>query len=65
MADPRSQARVATALVRLCEHAEREIHLLERAVHAPDPDTARRLNHYAHDAYRDAVAIAREHDIEF
>jgi hypothetical protein len=65
MADPRSDARVATALARLCEHAEREIHLLDRAEQADDPDTARRLNHYARDAYRDAMAIAREHDIEF
>jgi hypothetical protein len=43
---------------------EREWYFLLLATSAPDDDSARQLEAYADDAYQDAVAIAREHDLD-
>ena len=58
------QARLDHAAARLDIHDARECYLLELAVLAPDDDSARQLEIYAHDAYRDAQAIAEEHDLD-
>jgi hypothetical protein len=61
--DP-EQARRRFAASRASDHAVRELYLLELAVRAPDDDSARQLELYAHEAYCDAEAITKEHDLE-
>ena len=61
--DP-DQARLRFASARADDHAVRELYLLELAVRAPDDDSARQLELYAHEAYCDAHAIAEEHDLD-
>ena len=56
--------RVAFAAARVAAHADRELYFLDLAVRAPDDDSARRLELYADAAYRDAVAMAIEHDLD-
>jgi len=58
------QARVSFAAARADDHAVRELYLLELAVRAPDDDSARQLELDAHEAYCDAYAIAKEHDLD-
>ena len=57
--------RLRAALVRLCEHTDRELRWREHAAHTPDPTTAQRYHQHADRAHRDALAIAREHHITF
>ena len=64
MSDPRQQ-RLTAALMRLCEHTDREQHWRQQAASAPDPDHADRYTQHAEAAHRDALAIAREHHITF
>jgi hypothetical protein len=61
--DP-EQARRRFAAARADGHAVRELYLLELAVRASDDDSARRLELYADEAYRDAEAIRKEHELE-
>ncbi len=61
--DP-DRARRAFARASLAAQEEREWYFLMLATSAPDDASARRLEAYADDAYRDAVAIAREHDLD-
>jgi hypothetical protein len=61
--DP-DHARLQFAAARADAHAGRELYLLELAVRAPDDDSARQLELYAHEAYCDAHAIAEEHELE-
>ncbi len=56
-------ARLRFASARADRHAVRELYLLELAVAAPDDDSARLLELYAHEAYCDACAITREHGL--
>ena len=63
MPDP-EHARLRFAASRADDHAVRELYLLELAVRTPDDDAARRLELYAHEAYCDAHAIAKEHDLD-
>jgi hypothetical protein len=58
------QARIDYALARADEHSVRELYFLELAVHAPDEDSANVLELYAFDAYKDALAITREHHLD-
>ena len=58
------QARVDFAHARADEHSVRELYLLELAVNASDDDSARELELRADDAYRDALAITKEHDLD-
>ena len=58
------QARIDYALARADEHSVRELYFLELAVQAPDEDSANVLELYAFDAYRDALAITREHHLD-
>jgi hypothetical protein len=58
------QARVDYALARADAHSLRELYFLELAVKAPDEDSANALELYAFDAYRDALAITKEHDLD-
>ena len=44
--------------------ASRELYFLELAVRAPDEDSANALELYAYEAYKDALAIKEEHDLE-
>ena len=55
--------RLAFAAARADYHDARERYLLELAVLTSDDDFARRLEVYAHDAYRDALSIAEEHEL--
>jgi hypothetical protein len=57
------QSRRRFAAARADEHAVRELYLLELAVRAPDDESARQLEVYAHEAYCDAEAITKEHDL--
>jgi len=57
------QARLGFASARADELAVRELYLLELAALSPD-DAARRLEIHAYEAYCDAQAITREHDLE-
>ena len=57
-------ARVDYARARADEHAVRELYFLDLAVQAPDDDSARALELYAYEAYQDAVAVTREHDLD-
>jgi len=57
--------RLVAALGRVCHHAERELELLERAAYTSDREVAREFAHHAKEAYRDAMSIVHEHDIEF
>ena len=52
------------AAARADDHAARELYLLELAVRAPDDDSARQLELYAHEAYCDAEAIMKEHELD-
>jgi hypothetical protein len=61
--DP-EQARLGFAAARAHSHAVRELYFLELAVRAPDDDSARQLESYAHEAYCDATAITKEHDLD-
>ena len=61
--DP-EQARVRYAAARADDHAVRELYLLELAVRAPDDDSARQLELYAHEAYCDAEAMTKEHELD-
>jgi hypothetical protein len=61
--DP-ERARVDYALARADQHAVRELYFLDLAVLAPDDESARALELYADEAYRDAVAITEEHDLD-
>jgi hypothetical protein len=61
--DP-EQARLGFASARAHNHAVRELYFLELAVRAPDDDSARQLESYAHEAYCDAHAITKEHDLD-
>lgn len=56
--------RRAFAIERAADHAERELYFLELAVDAPDDDSARQLELYADTAYRDALAIVTEHELD-
>jgi len=58
------EARLRFAAARADDHSVRELYLLELAVRAPDDDSARQLELYAHEAYCDAHAIAEEHDLD-
>ena len=58
------QGRLVAALRRVCHHAERELDLLERSACTRDREVAREFAHHAEEAYRDALSIMREHDIE-
>ena len=58
------QARLRFAAARADAHASRELYLLELAVRAPDDESARQLELHAHEAYCDARAIAKEHDLD-
>jgi hypothetical protein len=58
------QARLETAQARADEHSVRELYFLELAVKAPDEDSANALELYAYEAYKDALAITKEHDLE-
>lgn len=60
--DP-DQARRDFARASVAAHEEREWYFLTLATSAPDDESARRLEAYADDAYQDAMAIAREHDL--
>jgi hypothetical protein len=55
---------VRFARARADEHAARELYFLELAVRAPDDDSARQLEVYAHEAYEDGQAITKEHDLD-
>ena len=57
-------ARRQFAAARADQHAARELYLLELAVRAPDDESARQLELYAHEAYCDAHAITKEHELE-
>ena len=59
------QARLQFAAARADAHAVRELRLLELAVRAPDDESARDLELCAHEAYCDAHAIAKEHDLDY
>lgn len=61
--DP-ERARVDFATARADDHAERELYMLELAVSTTNDDFARRLELYALEAYLDAEAITREHELE-
>ena len=56
--------REAWALARADRHSVRELYFLELAVRAPDEDSANALELYAYEAYKDALAITEEHDLE-
>jgi len=56
--------RVAWALARADGHSVRELYFLELAVQAPDEDSANALELYAYEAYKDALAITEEHELE-
>ena len=56
--------RVAWALGRADGHSVRELYFLELAVRAPDEDSANALELHAYEAYKDALAITEEHDLE-
>ena len=58
------QARLETARVRADEHSVRELYFLELAVKAPDEDSANALELYAYEAYKDALAITKEHELD-
>ena len=55
---------LARAQARADEHSVRELYFLELAVKAPDEDSANALELYAYEAYKDALAIKEEHDLE-
>jgi hypothetical protein len=57
--------RLAFASARASDHVERELYFLELASDAPDDDSARQLEIYADTAYRDALAIVSEHELDF
>jgi hypothetical protein len=58
------QARIAYAQARSSEHGVRELYFLELAVQAPDEDSANALEIYAYEAYKDALAITKEHELD-
>jgi hypothetical protein len=60
---PLEQARIDYARARADQHNVRELYFLELALGAPDDDSARVLELYAYDAYQDAQAITREHNL--
>jgi hypothetical protein len=57
-------ARVSVAFRTADAHAARELYFLELAVQAPDDESARQLEIYAYEAFRDADAIIKEHDLD-
>ena len=61
--DPES-SRIEYASARADAHAVRELYFLELAVQAPDDESARELELYAYDAYRDAMAFTKEHALD-
>ena len=63
LADP-EDARRAFAAACVAAHEEREWHLLLLATSAPDDESAQHLEVRADDAYRDAMAVAQEHELE-
>ena len=56
--------RIAWASARADQHSVRELYFLELAVQAPDEDSANALELYAYEAYKDALAITEEHELE-
>lgn len=56
--------RITFAAARAAEHAERELSLLERATKALDDIVARELEYEADTAYRDFVAMRKEHGLD-
>ena len=58
----REAVRLAFAASRVRRLAETELQLLELAVNAADDDSARQLELQADTAWRDALALTREHD---
>jgi hypothetical protein len=61
--DDREREGYARAL--LAQHADRELFFLQLAVMAPDDESSRWYEAYADEAYRDALAVAGEHDVPF
>ena len=62
--DPHLDAeRIAFAASRAREHADRELHLLERAARARDDARAQLFECEADEAYRDVVALLKEHGL--
>lgn len=60
---PPEAARTRFARTKIQEHADREFLFLDLAVHAEDEETSALYELCADDAYQDATAIAREHDV--
>jgi hypothetical protein len=61
--DPEAR-RVAFAAERAADLAERELALLTRATEASDDDVARELECDADTAYRNFIAITKEHGLD-
>ncbi len=61
--DP-DQLRRDFAAASVAAHEEREWYFLMLASSASSDVSARMLEAYADDAYQDAIAIAREHDLD-
>jgi hypothetical protein len=61
--DPDAE-RVRFAAANLRRHHDREHHFLQLAVEAADDAASRLWEVCADDAYRDATAIAEEHELE-
>jgi hypothetical protein len=58
------RSRVACAAARVDEHAARELYFLKLAVAAPDEESACELENHAYEAYCDAEALRKEHELD-